>query len=92
MSRQATVYGYIFKANGVWHTRFNIRVKGERLQKSARICAVDDEHLTKDSPSVVRLATVIVEQAQAKAKNQEQTYTTGKCPTCGRFTKGKSKC
>ena len=86
---RATGHGYIHEAFGVWHTRFNIRVKGERVQKSLRVCTKDAEHGTKDSPSVVQRAANIVKQAQAHATNQEQTYKTGKCPTCGRFIQGK---
>jgi len=87
MSRQATGYGYIFEANGAWNSRFYIRVRGERVQKSLRICTKDGEHAAKDSPSVVQLATDLVKQAQTHAKNQEQTFTTKKCVTCGRYTK-----
>jgi hypothetical protein len=91
MSNRPTGHGHIYAASGAWHTRFYIPVKGERVSKSLRICTKNDHHPSKES--VVQLATDLVTQAQAHAKNQEQTYTTGKCPTCGRFTKaGKTLC
>jgi hypothetical protein len=86
MSAKPTGHGYIFVASGAWHTRFNIRVKGKRVAKCVRICTKDAEHGTKES--VLQLAKDIVKQAQAHATNQEQTFLTAKCPTCGRFTKG----
>ena len=89
MARRETGYGYIFEHSGAWHTRFTVGVRGSRAQKSLRVCAKDDLHPSKES--VVQLATDIVKQAQAHAANQEQTFTTGKCPTCGRFTKGARK-
>jgi hypothetical protein len=88
MSARSTGHGHIYEAFGAWHTRFNIRVKGVRVQKSLRICTKDDEHAAKDSPSVVLLAANLVRQAQEHANNQQQIRVTGKCPTCGRFTKG----
>jgi hypothetical protein len=89
MSNRATVFGHIFEASGAWHTRLYIRVKGKRVQKSLRICRKDDLHPSKES--VVLLATELVKQAQALATNREQIYTTGTCPTCGRFVNKKGK-
>jgi hypothetical protein len=88
MSARSTGHGHIYEASGAWHTRFNIRVNGERVQKSLRVFTKDAEHAAKDSPSVVQLAADLVKQAQAHANNQQHIRETGKCPTCGRFTKG----
>lgn len=85
MSKQSTGHGYLFESSGSFHTRFYIRIKGKRVQKSVRVCSKDAEHTSKES--VIDLATEIVKQAQDHAANQEQTFITGKCPTCGRFTK-----
>ena len=78
MSKPATGHGHIFEANGAWHTRFTIGVKGKRVQKSLRICTKDAEHATKES--VVLLATELVKQAQALATDKEQISTLGIVP------------
>jgi hypothetical protein len=80
-----TGHGHIYEAFGAWHARFTIGVKGERVQKSLRICTKDADHPSQES--VVQLATDLVKQAQAHAKDKEQIRNTGNCPTCGRFTK-----
>lgn len=85
MSKPATGYGHLFEANGAWHTRFTIGVKGKRVQKSLRICTKDAEHATKET--VIQLATDLVKQAQALATDREQIFNTGNCPTCGRYTR-----
>ena len=85
MGRTSTGHGYVFEANGAWHARFYIRVKGKLVKKSLRVCTKDTEHPSKES--VTDLARNVVEQALALATDREQIYTKGQCPTCGRYTK-----
>lgn len=85
MPFKPTGHGHIFESSGTWHTRFYVNVRGIQVQKSQRLCPKDATHPSKES--VEQLAAEVVKAAQGQAKLQNEAFTMGKCPTCGRFTK-----
>jgi hypothetical protein len=77
-----TQKGYVFERNNAFHVRYYAHEDGVRKQRSYRLCALDEQHPSKDSPSVVAL----VEDFMLKI-NLANTFNDGQpghnCPVCG---------
>lgn len=82
MSRRTTGFGHLFKWSGSWHTRLSLAVHGKRVQKSVKLCAVDEQHPTKESVIDLAREALKREQVKAEARTLGHPYN---CPTCGRL-------
>jgi hypothetical protein len=74
--------GYVFERNSAIHVRYYAHENGIRKQRSHRLCTIDEQHPSKDAPSVMKLA----EQFMLKI-NLANTFNDGQpghnCPLCG---------
>ena len=59
----------MFKASGAWHVRYYTTLKGERVQKSVRLCLVDREHSSAKSKLVEACRREVMDAINAEMQN-----------------------
>jgi hypothetical protein len=74
--------GHLYARNNSFHVRYYVHENGVRKQRSHRLCAIDEQHPSKDAPSVVQLAEEFMLKINlANTFNDEQPG--HNCPVCG---------
>jgi len=82
MSTPQTQRGYVFLSGKAFHIRYYVHEKGVRKQRSRKLCPKNEQHFSKEAPSVVALAETFM--ATINAANAANDNRAGhNCPICG---------